>query len=165
MTTKKAVQEMNAKVDVFLDMHNRLRSIRERVETLQYKVRDAKAQHYSDMPRGTMHTTNPLEDYVVRQEELMHEMGAIETELKMQWNALKQHLKVCGVQQEGITLMYYRCYHGKKWKECTALMQFEYEKWNDNKSFSTYRGIAQAVQNYAAIIGENANREKVEKVV
>lgn len=165
MTAKHAVQAMNMKVEVFTEMHKRLRTLRDQVETLRYKVRDAKAQHYTDMPRGTGGVSNPLENYVVQQETLMQEMGAIETELKMRWNDLKQRLKVCDIPQEGITLMYYRCYRGKKWKECTELMKLETDKWSENKTYSTYRAIAQAVQNYADIIGENANREKVSNVV
>jgi len=130
-----------------LELRKKINDIEEKLEDIAYSIKCPKIPTVSDMPRSTSILGNPIERYIEKQEKYENEKLLLETELNMKWNSIEKKLIACGTEKAERQLIYLRFNRGYSWKKCTSIMRnAEGQKWNENRTFRTYRKIVKKLQ-------------------
>lgn len=141
-----------------LELRRKITKLEEKLEEISDCIRYPKSQTMSDMPRGAASTISPIERYIIKQDEYQNDKLLLENTLRLKWNEVNRLLVECGVDKPERYLMYLRFHNGYSWRKCTATMEnMVGTKWNENKTFRTYRKIILLLQKNEQKIVENAN--------
>lgn len=130
-------------LDRCLQLRRRINEIDEKIETLKFNIDSPRSSVISDMPKGGGTRGNPLEEYVIKLEELENKRKRINAVLVELFKELRSTMAKAGIDDQACEMMKYRFYHGLQWKACAAVMNKKHPKnnWNVNKCFRVYRAI------------------------
>lgn len=126
-----------------LSLRRRINEIDEKIELLRFNVDSPRSSVISDMPKGGGTRGNPLEEYIIKLEELENKKQRVTVTLVEQFKEVRSLMVKAGIDDQACEMMKYRFYHGQQWKACAAIMNKKYpqNKWNVNKCFRVYRAI------------------------
>ena len=130
-------------LDRCLSLRRRLNEIDEKIELLQFNIDSPRSSVISDMPKGGGPRGNPLEEYVIKLEELENKRKRINAVLVELFKEVCSTMAKAGIDDQAREMMKYRFYHGQQWKACAVIMNKKYPQsnWNVNKCFRVYRAI------------------------
>ncbi len=121
--------------------------INDRLEELRLISFAPKIQRLTGMPAGGGNVESATERYIIKAEQWEEKKKRLEEYQEEQWQTFLQKAKKAGVAKSATTLLYMRFVVGMPWKKCTECMRKKYDKWNINKTFSTYRKVQRKLNN------------------
>lgn len=126
-----------------LSLRRRISKIDEKIELLRFNIDSPRSSVISDMPKGGGTHGNPLEEYVIKLEELENKQKRLTAVLAELFKEVRSTMTKAGIDDQARDMMKYRFYHGLKWKDCAIIMNKKYSQngWNVNKCFRVYRAI------------------------
>lgn len=138
--------------DKIADTYQQIQSLYNKLFFLEVQATTPKSGEITGMPKEGGSTTNPIERYIIRKEEIQAKIHAKENTLKELWKCALDLMKQAGVDGQTIKMMYMRFCRGMLWKECAAKMNklFPNCTWNENKCFRKYREVLTKVYNLNA---------------
>lgn len=123
--------------------YTKVKRVEEKLEYIRYQASTPKSSILSDMPKGGGTVGNPLEEYLIKQEELVEKHKYLEDKLERQWARAVHQMNIAKIDKQSKTMMYYRFKCNMQWKKCAAELDRKYPncKWNVNKCFRKYRDV------------------------
>ena len=128
--------------DEIADTRGRIKKVQDKIEYLEMKADTPRSSVFSDMPKGGG-VGNPLEQYIVKKEELTEKLTALKTRLERLWRKAARQMSAVGVERQTRRMMYLRFVCGLQWEKCAVMLNEKYPncKWNVNKCFRKYRDV------------------------
>ena len=130
--------------DEIVDTNNRLKRVQEKLEFIEMEADTPRSTVYSDMPKGGGgNAGNPLEQYMIRKEELLDRYEKLKKRLESQWEKAIFQMNAAGIDEQTRKMMILRFASGMRWEKCAEKMSSLYpeNKWNVNKCFRKYREV------------------------
>lgn len=129
--------------DEIAETRGRIKKTQDKIEYLEMKADTPRSSVFSDMPKGGGGAGNPLEQYIVRKEELTEKLTALKARLERLWHKAARQMSDVGVEKQTRRMMYLRFVCGLQWEKCAVLLNEKYPncKWNVNKCFRKYRDV------------------------
>ena len=126
----------------------RIKRVREKLEYIRMEADTPRSSVYSDMPKGGRNVGNPLEQYMIKQEELQERLTRLQARLEKEWMYAARLMNRAGVDKQTRKMMYLRFISGMQWEKCAAELDRLYpgNRWNVNKCFRRYRQVQCAVR-------------------
>ena len=123
--------------------YEKLSKVKDKIAYIEMKASSPRSSVYSDMPKGGRNAGNPLEEYMIRKEELAEKERALEERLEMQWEQAVHQMNSAKIDKQTKVMMYYRFMKRMQWKKCALALDSRYAncKWNVNKCFRKYREV------------------------
>jgi hypothetical protein len=144
--------------DEILELRSMITEIDERIEMIKSDAMSPHSQSMSSFSGTSTHMTNPLENYITRQEEYEARRKRLISELEEKWNAIDSRMDELQIDKSHRMLMYFRFNRGLSWKESTEKMKkIEGDIWNENRSFRYYRKVLSILQKNELKFVQNDN--------
>lgn len=123
--------------------YEKLDKIKGKLEYIEIKASSPRSSVFSDTPKGRGNAGNPLEEYMIKQEELTEKKEALEARLQNQWAQAVHQMDGAKIDKQTKVMMYYRFIKRMQWKKCAQALDRRYENcnWNVNKCFRKYREV------------------------
>ena len=125
------------------DARDRIENLREKLFCLEVQSVTPKTSEITGMPKDFGNASNPLEQYLIRKEELERKLGVQVVLFEKSWKYAVRRMNAAKIEDQKQQMMYLRFYIGLKWKDCNAQLQKRYpdDNWNINKCFRVYREV------------------------
>ena len=121
----------------------KIKKINDKIKYLEMKADAPRSSVFSDMPKGGGVAGNPLEQYIVKKEELAEKLTASNARLERLWRKAARQMSDVGVERQTRKMIYLRFVCGFQWEKCAVMLNDKYPncKWNVNKCFRKYRDV------------------------
>ena len=134
--------------DEILQVKEKFNFVQDKIEYLQIKADSPRSSIISDMPKGGRHDGNPLEEYIVRKEELSEKLARYKAMLDELWEEAFYQMKLAEIDEQLKAMMILRFSYGLKWEKCATTLnkKFPDGKWTTGKCFRKYREVLRRIE-------------------
>lgn len=121
----------------------KIKKIQDKIKYLEMTADTPRSSVFSDMPKGGGNASNPLEQYMIKKDELNDKLKPLKKRLKRQWAKAAYRMNMVNIDEQTKKMMYLRFCRGMQWDKCAKVLNNDYPdcKWNTNKCFRKYREV------------------------